>query len=94
MSIIPVRRRGCRRRDDPFGARLLEPEHQSIAARCWLPVTSGAARFSGLPGVDHRVLGRNFRLIYEQANSHGEKVETACGNNMSSTDSAVGGSWA
>ena len=38
-------------------------------------------------------LGRNFQVIYEQANSHGQKVQTA-GNNMSSTDAAVGGSWA
>src|ERR1700746_3147010 len=38
-------------------------------------------------------LGRNFQVIYEQANSHGQKVQTA-GNNMNSTDSAVGGSWA
>jgi hypothetical protein len=38
-------------------------------------------------------LGRNFQTIYQQANSHGQKVQTA-GNNMSSTDSAVGGSWA
>jgi hypothetical protein len=38
-------------------------------------------------------LGRNFQTIYEQANSHGQKVQTA-GNNMGSTDSAVGGSWA
>jgi hypothetical protein len=37
--------------------------------------------------------GRNFQTIYEQANSHGQKVQTA-GNNMSSTDSAVGSSWA
>jgi hypothetical protein len=38
-------------------------------------------------------LGRNFQVIYEQANSHGQKVQTA-GSNMSSTDSAVGSSWA
>jgi hypothetical protein len=38
-------------------------------------------------------LGRNFQVIYEQANSHGQKVQTA-GNNMNSTDSAVGSSWA
>jgi hypothetical protein len=38
-------------------------------------------------------LGRNFQVIYEQANSHGQKVSTAS-NNMSSTDSAVGSSWA
>jgi len=55
-------------------------------------VTSGRLGFSGLPGVHHPV-GRNFQVIYEQANSHGQKVQTA-GNNMNSTDSAVGGSWA
>ena len=38
-------------------------------------------------------LGRNFQVIYEQANAHGQKVQTA-GNNMASTDSAVGSSWA
>jgi hypothetical protein len=38
-------------------------------------------------------LGRNFQTIYEQANSHGQKVQSA-GNNMNSTDSAVGSSWA
>ena len=38
-------------------------------------------------------LGRNFQVIYEQANSHGQKVQAA-GSNMASTDSAVGSSWA
>ncbi|HXB87591.1 WXG100 family type VII secretion target, partial [Mycobacterium sp.] len=38
-------------------------------------------------------LGRNFQVIYQQANSHGQSVQNA-GNNMSSTDSAVGSSWA
>ena len=38
-------------------------------------------------------LGRNFQVIYEQANAHGQKVQTA-GSNMNSTDSAVGSSWA
>ncbi|OBK13837.1 secretion protein [Mycobacterium sp. 1245852.3] len=38
-------------------------------------------------------LGRNFQVIYEQANSHGQKVQSA-GSNMASTDSAVGSSWA
>ncbi|MDT5146622.1 MAG: hypothetical protein QOC58_1267, partial [Mycobacterium sp.] len=37
--------------------------------------------------------GRNFQVIYEQANSHGQKVQAA-GNNMSTTDSSVGSSWA
>jgi uncharacterized protein YukE len=38
-------------------------------------------------------LGRNFQVIYQQANAHGNKVQTA-GSNMASTDSAVGSSWA
>jgi hypothetical protein len=38
-------------------------------------------------------LGRNFQVIYEQANAHGQKVQSA-GNNMATTDSAVGSSWA
>ncbi len=40
-----------------------------------------------------RELGRNFQVIYEQANAHGQKVQAA-GNNMAQTDSAVGSSWA
>ena len=38
-------------------------------------------------------LGRNFQVIYEQAATHGNKVQQA-GGNMASTDSAVGSSWA
>ena len=38
-------------------------------------------------------LGRNFQVVYEQANAHGSKVQTA-GSNMASTDSAVSSSWA
>ena len=38
-------------------------------------------------------LGRNFQVIYEQANQHGQKVQSA-GSNMAQTDSAVGSSWA
>lgn len=38
-------------------------------------------------------LGRNFQVIYEQANSHGQQVQSA-GNSMASTDAAVGSSWA
>jgi hypothetical protein len=38
-------------------------------------------------------LGRDFQVIYEQANAHGSKVQTA-GANMASTDNAVGSSWA
>ena len=38
-------------------------------------------------------LGRNFQVIYEQANSHGQKVQTGRLQH-GSTDNAVGGSWA
>ncbi|BBY07988.1 WXG100 family type VII secretion target [Mycobacterium noviomagense] len=38
-------------------------------------------------------LGRNFQVIYQQANTHGSKVRTA-GSNMFDTDCAVGSSWA
>jgi uncharacterized protein YukE len=38
-------------------------------------------------------LGRNFQVIYDQANAHGSKVQTA-GSNMADTDAAVGSSWA
>lgn len=37
-------------------------------------------------------LGRNFQVIYEQANAHGTKVQTA-GSNMHNTDGAVGSAW-
>jgi hypothetical protein len=36
---------------------------------------------------------RNFQVIYQQANAHGSKVQTA-GSNMNATNSAVGSSWA
>ncbi|AMC63030.1 ESAT-6 like protein EsxV [Mycobacterium tuberculosis variant africanum] len=52
----------------------------------------GRRRFGGLPGFITQ-LGRNFQVIYEQANAHGQKVQAA-GNNMAQTDSAVGSSWA
>jgi hypothetical protein len=41
-------------------------------------------RFGGLPAV---------RVIYEQANAHRQKVQTA-GSNMAGTDGTVGSSWA
>ncbi len=49
---------------------------------CWLPVISVVAQ-----------LGRNFAVIYQQANSHGQKVQSA-GNNMANTDASIGSSWA
>ena len=38
-------------------------------------------------------LGRNLQVIYQQANAHGQKAQTAS-SNMAGTDSAVGSSWA
>src|SRR5580693_5109964 len=74
-------------------AASLEAEHQSIVR----DVLAAGDFWGGSGSVACQEfitqLGRNFQVIYEQANSHGQKVQTA-GNNMSSTDSAVGGSWA
>ena len=74
-------------------AASLEQEHQSIVR----DVLAAGDFWGGSGSVACQEfitqLGRNFQTIYEQANSHGQKVQTA-GNNMSSTDSAVGGSWA
>src|ERR1700722_17778688 len=74
-------------------AASLEAEHQSIVRE----VLAAGDFWGGSGSVACQEfitqLGRNFQTIYEQANSHGQKVQTA-GNNMSSTDSAVGGSWA
>ena len=74
-------------------AASLEAEHQSIVR----DVLAAGDFWGGSGSVACQEfitqLGRNFQTIYQQANSHGQKVQTA-GNNMSSTDSAVGGSWA
>ena len=70
-------------------AASLEAEHQSIVR----DVLAAGDFWGGSGSVACQEfitqLGRNFQVIYEQANSHGQKVQTA-GNNMSSTDSAVG----
>ncbi|KBL70564.1 ESAT-6 like protein EsxO, partial [Mycobacterium tuberculosis UT0091] len=74
-------------------AGLLEAEHQAIvrdvlaAGDFW-----GGAGSVACQGFITQ-LGRNFQVIYEQANAHGQKVQAA-GNNMAQTDSAVGSSWA
>ena len=74
-------------------AASLEAEHQAIVR----DVLAAGDFWGGAGSVACQEfitqLGRNFQTIYEQANSHGQKVQTA-GNNMSSTDSAVGSSWA
>jgi uncharacterized protein YukE len=74
-------------------AMALEAEHQSI-----IRDVLAAADFWGGAGSTARrqfitELGRNFQGIYEPANAHGSKVQTA-GGNMASTDAAVGSSWA
>ncbi|MGO9157547.1 hypothetical protein [Mycobacterium sp.] len=53
---------------------------------------SGSAGFEVLSTASKHFiteLGRNFQVIYEQANAHGQKVQTA-GVNMANTDTAVG----
>src|ERR1700736_4365566 len=74
-------------------AASLEAEHQSIVR----DVLAAGDFLGGYGSVACQEfitqLGRNFQVIYEQANSHGQKVQDA-GSNMASTDSAVGSSWA
>jgi uncharacterized protein YukE len=71
----------------------LEAEHQAIirdvlaAGDFW----GGAGSVSCQQFITE--LGRNFQVIYQQANQHGSNVQTA-GNNMADTDAAVGSSWA
>jgi uncharacterized protein YukE len=71
----------------------LEAEHQSIirdvlaAGDFW----GGAGSTACQQFITE--LGRNFQVIYQQANAHGSKVQTA-GANMADTDAAVGSSWA
>ena len=74
-------------------AASLEAEHQAIVR----DVLAAGDFWGGSGSVACQEfitqLGRNFQVIYEQANSHGQKVQSA-GSNMTSTDSAVGSSWA
>jgi len=74
-------------------AAAMETEHQAIVRD-----VLAAADFwggSGSAACQQFItdLGRNFQVIYDQANTHGAKVQTA-GSNMAETDSAVGSSWA
>ena len=73
-------------------AASLEAEHQAIGARLAAGDFWGGAGSTACQEFITQ-LGRNFQVIYEQANAHGQKVQTA-GSNMNSTDSAVGSSWA
>ncbi|MBS4727702.1 WXG100 family type VII secretion target [Mycobacterium sp. SM1] len=74
-------------------AAAMEAEHQAIirdvlaAGDFW-----GGAGSAGCQEFITQ-LGRNFQVIYDQANAHGAKVQAASAN-MASTDSAVGASWA
>ncbi|MEB3048719.1 WXG100 family type VII secretion target [Mycolicibacter sp. MYC123] len=74
-------------------AASLEAEHQAIvhdvlaAGDFW----GGSGSVACQEFVSQ--LGRNFAVVYEQANAHGQKVQTA-GNNMANTDASVGSSWA
>jgi uncharacterized protein YukE len=71
----------------------LEAEHQSIVR----DVLAAGDFWGGSGSVACQEfiteLGRNFQVIYQQASAHGSSVQTA-GNNMASTDAAVGSSWA
>ncbi|OHV05168.1 WXG100 family type VII secretion target [Mycobacterium talmoniae] len=74
-------------------AASLEAEHQAIIA----DVLAAGDFWGGSGSVACQEfitqLGRNFQVIYEQAATHGTKVQTA-GGNMASTDGAVSASWA
>ena len=73
-------------------AAALEAEHQAIVR----DVLAAGDFWGGAGSVACQQfiteLGRNFQVIYQQANTHGQKVQTS-GTNMADTDSAVGSSW-
>jgi len=73
-------------------AATLESEHQSIVR----DVYAAADYWHGSGSVACQQfisdLGKQFQAIYDSANSHGQKVQSA-GDNMSTTDGAVGSSW-
>ena len=73
-------------------AASLEAEHQAIVR----DVLAAGDFWGGAGSVACQEfitqLGRNFQVIYEQANAHGQKVQTA-GSNMASTDRAPIGLW-
>ncbi|MBS9535425.1 WXG100 family type VII secretion target [Mycobacterium sp. M1] len=74
-------------------AAALEAEHQAIIS----DVVAAGDFWGGAGSAACQefiaALGRNFQVIYEQANAHGAKVQNA-GDSMAGTDSAVGSSWA
>ncbi|ORX07198.1 WXG100 family type VII secretion target [Mycolicibacillus trivialis] len=73
-------------------AAALEAEHQAIIRDVLMAGDFWGGAGSAACQEFIAQLGRNFQVIYQQANDHGAKVQNA-GNNMSSTDSAVGSSW-
>jgi uncharacterized protein YukE len=74
-------------------AASLEAEHQAIIRDVLVAGDFWGGAGSAACQEFITQLGRNFQVIYEQANMHGSKVQNA-GNNMASTDSMVGSSWA
>ncbi|CCK57678.1 Conserved protein of unknown function, ESAT-6 like protein EsxN (ESAT-6 like protein 5) [Mycobacterium canettii CIPT 140070008] len=74
-------------------ALLLQAEHQAIVSDVLAAGDFWGGAGSAACQEFITQLGRNFQVIYEQANAHGQKVQAA-GNNMAQTDSAVGSSWA
>src|ERR1700739_4185681 len=73
-------------------AASLEAEHQSIVR----DVLAAGDFWGGSGSVACQEfitqLGRNFQVIYEQANAHGQKSRTA-GRNRAGPAAAVGPSW-
>ncbi|ORJ55583.1 WXG100 family type VII secretion target [Mycobacterium simiae] len=74
-------------------AAALEAEHQAIVAD-----VLAAGDFWGGAGSTAcqefiTQLGRNFAVIYQSANTHGQNVTNA-GDHMATTDAAVGSNWA
>src|SRR6202012_5067465 len=74
-------------------AASLESEHQAIVR----DVLAAGDFWGGSGSVACQEfitqLGRNFQVIYEQANQHGSNVQSG-GRNNASTANAPGGSWA
>ncbi|BBC16939.1 hypothetical protein JK2ML_1180 [Mycobacterium leprae Kyoto-2] len=73
-------------------AAALETTHQAILAT----VRDAAEFWGGQGSTAHEMfiadLGRNFQMIYEQANSHGQKVQRAS-SSMADTDRSVSSAW-
>ena len=74
-------------------AAALEAEHQAIVSDVLAAGDFWGGAGSAACQEFITQLGRNFAVIYQQANAHGGKVQTA-GDNMAGTDAAVGSSWA